>query len=58
LVVSGELTPTQWDQLIARIALLPTPKVSVTPSAAAIHDAQAPAGGSGAGAQTQPAGGG
>jgi hypothetical protein len=45
LVVSGELTPTQWDQLIARIALLPSPKVSIKPSAAAIRDSQAPAGG-------------
>jgi len=57
-VVSGELTPAQWDQLIARIALLPSPKVSITPSAAAVRDSQAPASSSGAGAQPQGGGGG
>jgi hypothetical protein len=45
LVAGGELTPAQWDQLVARIALLPSPKVSITPSAAAIRDSQPPAGG-------------
>jgi len=45
VVVTGELTPTQWDQLIARIALLPSPTVSLKPSAAAVRDTQAPAGG-------------
>jgi hypothetical protein len=36
LVVSGELTSAQWDQLIARIALLPVPNVAAEPSASAI----------------------
>jgi hypothetical protein len=58
VVVSGELTPAQWDQLIARIGLLPSPKVSSNPSAAAIRYSQAPASSSGAGTQAQPAGGG
>jgi hypothetical protein len=58
VVVSGELTPTQWDQLIARIGLLPSPKVSTNPSAGAIRDSQTPASSSGAGAPAQPAGGG
>jgi hypothetical protein len=58
VVVSGELTPAQWDQLIARIGLLPSPKVSINPSAAAVRDSQTPASSSGAGAQAQPAGGG
>jgi Transglycosylase SLT domain len=43
LVISGELTATQWDQLITRIALLPAPKVAVKPSSAAIPDPQASA---------------
>jgi membrane-bound lytic murein transglycosylase B len=38
LVLSGELTATQWDQLIARIAVLPAPKIAVKPSSAAIPD--------------------
>jgi hypothetical protein len=58
VVVSGELTPAQWDQLIARIGLLPSPKVSGNPSGAAVRDSQTPASSSGAGAPAQPAGGG
>jgi membrane-bound lytic murein transglycosylase B len=38
LVLSDELTATQWNQLIARIAVLPAPKVAVKPSSAAIPD--------------------
>jgi membrane-bound lytic murein transglycosylase B len=38
LVLSGELTATQWNQLVARIAGLPAPKVAVKPSSAAIPD--------------------
>jgi soluble lytic murein transglycosylase-like protein len=49
LAASGELTPGQWDQLIARVALLPTPKVTVEPSSAAIPDPQARSGNSGRG---------
>ncbi len=41
LAVSGELNEAQWGQLIGRIAALPKPKVSVTPSSAAIRDPQA-----------------
>jgi membrane-bound lytic murein transglycosylase B len=43
LVISGELTATQWDQLITRIALLPAPKIAVEPSSAAVPDPQASA---------------
>jgi hypothetical protein len=56
LVVRGELTPAQWDQLIARIALLPMPKVAVTPSAAAIRDPQAATRNHGLGAQAPSSG--
>jgi len=38
LAVSGELTAAQWDQLFARIAALPAPKVATKPSSAAIAD--------------------
>jgi soluble lytic murein transglycosylase-like protein len=38
LVVSAELTSAQWDQLIARIAALPVPRVASKPSTAAISD--------------------
>jgi hypothetical protein len=41
LSLSGELTAAQWDQLTARIAVLPVPKVSGKPSSAAIPDPQA-----------------
>ena len=36
--VVGELSATQWEQLIARIAALPAPNVAVKPSSAAIPD--------------------
>ncbi|HWX95430.1 MAG TPA: lytic murein transglycosylase [Solirubrobacteraceae bacterium] len=42
LVVGGQLTPSQWDQLITRIAALPTPTVAVKPSASAIRDPKHP----------------
>jgi hypothetical protein len=58
LLVSGELTPAQWDQLVARIGLLPSPRVSANPSAAAIRDSQTPASSSATPTQAQPAGGG
>jgi soluble lytic murein transglycosylase-like protein len=38
LVVSGELTPAQWDQLLSRIAALPAPTVARKPSSSAIPD--------------------
>jgi Transglycosylase SLT domain len=38
LAVSGELTAAQWDQLFARIAALPAPKVATKPSSSAIAD--------------------
>jgi hypothetical protein len=39
-VLGGELTAAQWDKLIARIAVLPVPKVAAKPSSAAIPDPQ------------------
>ncbi len=42
LVVSGELSVAQWDQLIARIAALPAPTVSTAPSSSAIRDPKRP----------------
>ncbi len=41
LAASGQLNEGQWSQLIERIATLPKPTVSVTPSSAAIRDPQA-----------------
>ena len=41
LAASGELNQAQWSQLIGRVAALPKPRVSVTPSSAAIRDPQA-----------------
>jgi hypothetical protein len=38
---AGELSPAQWEQLVARIAALPSPTVAAKPSAAAIRDPQA-----------------
>ena len=40
-LAGGGLTPTQWDQLMARISGLPAPSVATKPSAAAIPDPQA-----------------
>jgi hypothetical protein len=42
LVVSGELSVAQWDQLIARIGALPAPTVSTAPSSSAIVDPKRP----------------
>lgn len=36
------LSPAQWDQLIERIAALPTPSVGAKPSAAAVQDTAKP----------------
>ncbi len=36
--IAGELSPAQWEQLVSRIAALPTPAVAVKPSSAAIPD--------------------
>jgi hypothetical protein len=41
LAATGELNGIEWSQLIGRIAALPKPTVSVTPSSAAIRDPQA-----------------
>ena len=57
LAASGELNEAQWSQLIGRIAALPKPKVSVTPSSAAIRDPQAAPTNRGLGAGSQTAGG-
>ncbi len=40
-VMSGGLSAAQWEQLIARVALLPAPKVAIKPSSAAVPDPQA-----------------
>jgi hypothetical protein len=42
LVGGGGLTPTEWDQLITRIASLPAPTVAVKPSSSAIADPKHP----------------
>jgi hypothetical protein len=41
-VVSSELSVSQWNMLIERIAALPVPKVSTKPSSSAIPDPKAP----------------
>ena len=38
----GELSPTQWEQLIARVATLPVPAIATKPSSAAIADPKKP----------------
>ncbi len=38
LAVTGELSPVQWERLIARIAALPQPKIAAKPTSAAIRD--------------------
>jgi hypothetical protein len=43
LLVSGDLSTTQWDRLIAHIAALRAPIVAVKPSSLAIRDPQAAA---------------
>jgi hypothetical protein len=40
-VTSGNLSLTQWNELLARIGALPAPRVVAKPSAAAIRDPQA-----------------
>jgi hypothetical protein len=57
LAASGALDEAQWSQLIGRIAALPKPKVSVTPSSAAIRDPQAAPTNRGLGGSGQTAGG-
>ncbi len=44
VAVMGELSVAQWEQLVGRIASLPTPTVAAKPSSAAIPDGQSPAG--------------
>jgi len=38
VAIVGELSPAQWEQLVARIAALPAPTVAVKPSSSAIPD--------------------
>ena len=57
LAASGMLNEAQWSQLIGRIASLPKPTVSVTPSSAAIRDPQAPPTNRGLGTGSQAAAG-
>jgi hypothetical protein len=57
VAVVGELSVTQWEQLIGRIAGLPQPTVAVKPSSGAIPDksggqAQTPTGGAGSGSSS------
>jgi membrane-bound lytic murein transglycosylase B len=56
-VASSTLSLTQWNQLLARIGALPTPKVAAKPTAAAIRDPQAAANNRGLGAAPPTAGG-
>lgn len=54
--VTPELSPTQWDALIARIGALQEPTVSAKPSGSAIRDPQAAAGNRGLGSDALPFG--
>jgi Transglycosylase SLT domain len=38
LAVTGELSPAEWERLIARIAALPQPTIAAKPTSAAIRD--------------------
>jgi soluble lytic murein transglycosylase-like protein len=42
LVVTDDLSTTQWNQLVTRIGALPAPKVAVKPSSSAIKDPKHP----------------
>jgi membrane-bound lytic murein transglycosylase B len=64
VAIVGELSTAQWEQLIARIAALPTPTIAVKPSSAAISDhpsstspSQAVSGNHGLGSGSSPSGG-
>ncbi len=46
VAIVGELSPAQWEQLVSRIAALPTPTVAVKPSSSAIPDHPASTGSS------------
>lgn|GEM_PF-227786 len=54
--VTGELSPAQWNELVARIGALQAPTVSSKPSSAAIRDPQAAAGNRDLGANALPSG--
>jgi len=49
LVAGGELSAAQWNVLLARIAVLPEPKVAAKPSSSAIPDRPAAPSGAGSG---------
>ncbi len=55
--VTGELSPTQWNELVARIGALQAPTLSAKPSSSAIRDPQAAAGNRDLGARALPSGG-
>ncbi len=55
--VTGELSPTQWNELVARIGALQEPTLSGKPSSSAIRDPQAAAGNRDLGARALPSGG-
>ncbi len=56
-VVSSNLSLTEWNELLARIGALPTPRVAAKPSSAAIRDPQAAPGNRGLGASPPASGG-
>jgi hypothetical protein len=58
LTVTGDLSPAQWNQLIARIGALPMPTVATKPTPSAIHDPQAGASNRDLGTGTLPGSGG
>jgi hypothetical protein len=55
--VTGELSPSQWNELVARIGALQAPTLSAKPSSSAIRDPQAAAGNRDLGARALPSGG-
>jgi hypothetical protein len=55
--VTGELSPSQWNELVARIGALQAPMLSAKPSSSAIRDPQAAAGNRDLGAHALPSGG-
>jgi membrane-bound lytic murein transglycosylase B len=56
-VASGTLSLAQWNELLAHIGALPTPKVAAKPTSAAIRDPRAAAENSGPGATPPTSGG-
>jgi hypothetical protein len=57
LTVTGDLSPAQWNELVARIGSLQAPTIAAKPSSAAIRDPQAAATNRDLGARALPSGG-